>query len=179
MKNFTYSQILNALNRCIKENWRSCEILDAFANPPFTKSIIKLVACFDSNTEIGREGKHFEIPIHILIDDVNVKKAVVAEITKQTHAHGELSYYKDDAYDLIFENFNFSIVSAFSTDSRGYAVFHEEQECGFSWLVITPDDLTAPITYESNYRYSKDNKMSTFVKRVETNRVLTSTFKVK
>lgn len=179
MKKFTYAQILSAFTSHLKKNWRAKDVLDALSHAPFYKTTIKLTTSVSVKTESTHEWMALDIPIHILINDADIKKSVIAEVVTQIHNHVALSYYRDDPYQLIFKDLNIQQVKAYSNSGCEQAIFHEEQECGFSWLVISPEDLTAPISYEKHYRYDKNMQQRTITKREETNCVTSRHFKEK
>lgn len=164
MKYYTQSQIYRAFEKSLANDWRANDLLDALKAAPFYKTTVKLIVTFTLCKHNGETW--FEIPIHIMVHDADVKRAIITEISTQIHKFGELSYYEDKTPELNFKNINVACHAAYSFKISEYAIFHEEQECGFSWLSIDTTDLTAPFTYEQGQK-------AHILRRSETNAIKT------
>ncbi len=164
MKRFTYAQIHKAFVKAAANAFRFNDILDDIANAPFHKTVINLKITFTIN---HRNDSHwFQVPVNILVDDVDIKRSIFKEIATQIFKYGELTYSDDIAPALKFEDINLELHGVYSFDlDTQYAIFHEEQECGCSWLTINTATLNAPFTYEYDYRTKT-------IRRSETNLIL-------
>lgn len=149
MKRYTWSQLYNSFAKAIADDYRSNDILKALASTPFYKTIVNIVAT--CSLYDGSDERWFQIPVNILVKDADVKRAILMEIATQLHKFGELSYYKDEAPILEFKDVNIICNKVYSFETNQYAIFHEEQECGFSWYTIDTTTLSAPFTYEHDY----------------------------
>lgn len=162
MKKYTWKQIYDAFTKAIKEDWGVSDLLRNIAEAPFYNTIINLDVRIDITNESCRESRYFEIPVHIMVKDADIKHAICMEIATQLFKFGELEYYTDDLHPLQFSNIHIATHGIFSSEEHRYAIFHQEQECGCTWLVVTMNDLSAPFTYQ---------KVSNRLKRSETNRI--------
>lgn len=164
MKRFTYAQILKAFAKATANAHRFNDILESIANAPFYKTIINLKITFTVND--GSDHHWFQVPVNILVNDVDIKRSILKEIATQIFKYGELDYYKDEPPVLEFEDINLEHHGVYSFDNHTqYAIFHEEQECGCSWFTIDVTTLSAPFTYEHDYSTNA-------IRRSETNSVV-------
>lgn len=165
MKKFTWAQIYSAFSKSLKADYHQSDLLNDIAAAPFYHTVINIVLTCDICNASCNDKDRFNIPLHIKVNDIDIKKAVLMEIATQLHKFGGFSYYEDDYAPLEFSEIYFQILGVFSSETDKYAIFHQEQECGSSWLVVSKEDLDAPFTYEK--KYTKNGKV---VRRNETNR---------
>lgn len=163
MKKFTWKQIYNAFVKALKEDYHSSDLLKDIANAPFYTTVVNLNIRMDMENKSCRESQYFEVPVRIMIKDADIERAVCMEVATQLFKFEGFTYYSDDYTPLICSNIVIETrgIYSFSSD-RQYAIFHQEQECGCSWLVIREAELSAPFTYQ---------KESACLKRSETNLV--------
>ena len=162
MKKYTWKQIFDSFTKAIKEDWEPYDLLRNIAAAPFYNTTINLNVRADIKNESCRESQYFEIPVHIMVKDADIERAICMEIATQLFKFGELEYYSDDFHPLQFSKIHIATHGIFSSEEHRYAIFHQEQECGCTWLVVTMDDLSAPFTYR---------KEDAGLKRSETNRI--------
>ena len=172
MKKYTWAQIHNAFAKSLKKDWHQSDLLNDIAAAPFHNTVINLGLVCDVRNASGNVEERFNIPLHIKVNDVDIKRAILMEIATQLYKFGKLNYY-DDAYSpLEFSEIYFQVLGVFSTTTDKYAIFHQEQECGSSWLVVSKEDLDAPFTYKKDYTKNGD-----VMRRHETNR--TNSYSIK
>ncbi len=164
MKRFTYAQILKAFAKATPDSGRFNDILDGIANAPFYKTIVNIQISFTARN--NRYCRWFHMPIHILVKGVDIKRSILKEIATQTHRHRDLTYIKPAESGLEFNAIAIKFIKPYSFDGNAkYAIFHEEQECGCSWLVINANALSAPFTYDRDYNTKA-------IRRSETDQVI-------
>lgn len=166
MKKFTWKQIHDAFVKALKESYHSYDLLKDIANAPFYTTVINLNIRMDVENKSCRESQYFEVPVRIMVNDANIERAICMEIATQLLKFGEFTYYSDDYSPLIFSHIVIETrgIYSFSGNSK-YAIFHQEQECGCSWLTINTAELSAPFTYQ---------KECSGLKRSETNAVFSA-----
>lgn len=143
----TFNQIFSTLSKAVKDNSRINYLLQDIANAPFKRIILKA-----EFTCVIENGKVYHIPIHIKAEYTNTYKAILKEVAHKIFKFGELYYYDNEDHKLNITDVRIDIEEAYSYYENGklnssYAIFHKEQECGNSWLVINTGNLTAPISY--------------------------------
>ena len=142
----TFNQIFSALSKAVKDNSEINDLLQDIANAPFERIILKAeFTCVIESTV-------YHIPIHIKAEYTNNYKAILKEVAHKIFKFGELYYYDNKDSKLNITDVRIGKEEAYSYYENGklnsnYAIFHKEQECGNSWLVINTSNLTAPISY--------------------------------
>lgn len=115
---------------------------------------------------LNDEKQTVYVPVNIIsqsgIPSRNILKEAAYKINK---FEGVWSYDEKPA----IKSYAVDDFHAYARMNNGFAVLHEEQECGIIWIEFNKNDMYAPITYDTDY---SKNGNRTGVMRKETNDLL-------
>lgn len=179
-KFFTEGQILTALKRATenrdidRKSERCFEYLEEICEAPYGTLIVK------AHPAIKFQGydTYFLVSINIALSCLEEslfepdkkesrKEAILMEIAHKLYLHAEefekepLFYDdEDEIHQLDLSKFELNLDYAVSftkmiDDKKDCAIFHIEQECGYSWLTLPDEYFQTPIYYKFDHLKKK------------------------